>query len=47
MSETAEGSGGDAPVNLNVPMKSRKCILIVDDDKDVLLFLGDRLTALG
>ncbi len=28
-------------------MKSRKCILIVDDDNDVLLFLGDRLNALG
>jgi CheY-like chemotaxis protein len=28
-------------------MKSRKCILIVDDDKDVLLFLEDRLNALG
>lgn len=28
-------------------MKSRKCILLVDDEKDVLLFLGDRLTALG
>lgn len=28
-------------------MKSRKCILIVDDDKDVLLFLEDRLKALG
>ena len=28
-------------------MKSRKCILIVDDDNDVLLFLGDCLNALG
>ncbi|HNP30324.1 MAG: response regulator [Nitrospira sp.] len=28
-------------------MKSQKCILIVDDDADVLLFLGDRLNALG
>ena len=29
------------------PMKSQKCILIVDDDEDVLLFLEDRLNALG
>ena len=28
-------------------MKSQKCILIVDDDRDVLLFLEDRLNALG
>lgn len=28
-------------------MKSQKCILIVDDDADVLLFLRDRLNALG
>ena len=28
-------------------MKSRKCILIVDDDADILLFLRDRLNALG
>ena len=28
-------------------MTIQKCILIVDDDKDVLLFLGDRLKALG
>lgn len=28
-------------------MKIRKCILIVDDDNDILLFLGDRLNALG
>ena len=28
-------------------MTSRKYILIIDDDKDVLLFLGDRLNALG
>lgn len=28
-------------------MESRKRILIVDDEKDVLLFLGDRLTVLG
>ena len=28
-------------------MKTRKCILIVDDDSDVLLFLEDRLNALG
>jgi len=27
--------------------KSQKCILIVDDDKDVLLFLEDRMNALG
>ena len=32
---------------INVPMKARKRILVVDDDKDVLLFLGDRLNALG
>lgn len=31
----------------NVPMKNRKCILVVDDDQDVLLFLEDRLNALG
>ena len=28
-------------------MQNRKCILVVDDDQDVLLFLGDRLKALG
>ena len=28
-------------------MKNRKSILVVDDDKDVLLFLEDRLNALG
>ena len=28
-------------------MKDRKCILIVDDEEDILLFLEDRLTALG
>lgn len=28
-------------------MKNRKCILVVDDDKDVLLFLEDRLIFLG
>lgn len=28
-------------------MKRQKCILIVDDDADVLLFLRDRLKALG
>ena len=28
-------------------MKNRKCILVVDDDQDVLLFLGDRLNDLG
>jgi CheY-like chemotaxis protein len=30
-----------------VPMNNRKCILVVDDDPDVLLFLEDRLNALG
>jgi CheY-like chemotaxis protein len=34
-------------LNITEPMKSQKCILIVDDDKDVLLFLSDRLNALG
>lgn len=28
-------------------MKNRKCILVVDDDQDILLFLGGRLNALG
>jgi CheY-like chemotaxis protein len=28
-------------------MKKRKRILIVDDDKDFLLFIGDRLIAMG
>ena len=28
-------------------MKNGKCILVVDDDQDILLFLGDRLHALG
>ena len=28
-------------------MNNRKCILVVDDDPDVLLFLDDRLNALG
>jgi len=28
-------------------MKNRNCILVVDDDQDVLLFLGERLNALG
>jgi DNA-binding NtrC family response regulator len=28
-------------------MKNQKCILVVDDDQDVLLFLGDRLNDLG
>ena len=28
-------------------MNNRKCILVVDDDPDVLLFLEDRLNALG
>ncbi|GJL53057.1 MAG: hypothetical protein NPIRA02_01890 [Nitrospirales bacterium] len=28
-------------------MKNPKCILVVDDDKDVLLFLEDRLNAMG
>jgi CheY-like chemotaxis protein len=34
-------------LNYKIPMKTRKCILIVDDDSDVLLFLEDRLNALG
>jgi CheY-like chemotaxis protein len=37
----------DKHSNVKVPMKTRKCILIVDDDRDVLLFLEDRLNALG
>jgi DNA-binding response OmpR family regulator len=37
----------DKHSNSKVPMKTRKCILIVDDDRDVLLFLEDRLNALG
>jgi len=37
----------DRPLTIKVPMTSRKSILIVDDDQDVLLFLGDRLNALG
>jgi DNA-binding response OmpR family regulator len=28
-------------------MKNRKCILVVDDDQDILLALRDRLNALG
>jgi len=28
-------------------MKNRKCILVVDDDQDILLFLGERLNTLG
>ena len=28
-------------------MKNGKCLLVVDDDQDVLLFLGERLHALG
>ncbi|GJL49198.1 MAG: hypothetical protein NPIRA01_04250 [Nitrospirales bacterium] len=28
-------------------MKNQKCILVVDDDKDILLFLEDRLNAMG
>ena len=28
-------------------MKNRNCILVVDDDQDLLLFLGERLNALG
>ena len=28
-------------------MKNRKCILVVDDDQDILLFLGERLHTLG
>ena len=28
-------------------MKNRNCILVVDDDQDLLLFLGERLHALG
>ncbi len=28
-------------------MNNRKCILVVDDDQDILLFLGERLNALG
>jgi CheY-like chemotaxis protein len=43
----SEGSGMDKHSNVKVPMKTRKCILIVDDDSDVLLFLEDRLNALG
>ncbi len=31
----------------SLPMKSQKCILIVDDDADVRLFLRDRLNSLG
>ncbi len=31
----------------SLPMKNHKCILIVDDDADVRLFLRDRLNALG
>ena len=38
----------DRFLNTTVTIKSQtKCILIVDDDKDVLLFLEDRLNALG
>jgi len=28
-------------------MKNQKCILVVDDDQDVLIFLGDHLNDLG
>ncbi|HBP86922.1 MAG TPA: response regulator [Nitrospiraceae bacterium] len=31
----------------SLPMKSQKCVLIVDDDADVRLFLRDRLNAMG
>jgi CheY-like chemotaxis protein len=45
--QAAQGGGMDRPLTIKVPMTSRKSILIVDDDQDVLLFLGDRLNALG
>lgn len=45
--QAEQGRGLDRPLTIKVPMKRRKSILIVDDDKDVLLFLGDRLNALG
>jgi len=45
--QAAEGRGLDHPLRINVPMKSPKSILIVDDDRDAPLFLGDRLDALG
>lgn len=43
----SEGRGMDKHSNSNVPIKARKRVLIVDDDSDVLLFLEDRLDALG
>jgi two-component system response regulator MprA len=45
--QAAQGRGLDRPLTNNVPMKGRKSILIIDDDADVLLFLGDRLNARG
>ena len=45
--QAEQGRGLDHTLTIKIPMKSRKSILIVDDDQDVLLFLGDRLNALG
>jgi len=47
VNQAQEGNKGDGFLNITGPMKNHKCILIVDDDKDVLLFLEDRLNALG
>jgi len=47
LNQAKEGNKGDGFLNITVPKKNHKCILIVDDDKDVLLFLEDRLNALG
>ena len=47
VNQAKEGNKGDGFLNITGLMKNHKCILIVDDDKDVLLFLEDRLNALG